>query len=194
MLQIVSLVLSLASIAGLPTSFQKYWKQPFWISSSSSSSASENLYCQAARLSGEATMSAGSVVTGSRAALHGAHATNERVTQTTRSNLGNAEVMCHRPNNRRSSEKMRAFAIHDTRTGHRPRLAGVPCVNAAILPNEAGGRWCRGPRLKLTCSVGGFPSNQRSPSRTTQRSSAREQQSSYSPILPSSYCRRHSRL
>ena len=28
MLQIVSLVLSLASIAGRPTSFQKYWKQP----------------------------------------------------------------------------------------------------------------------------------------------------------------------
>src|SRR3972149_3275064 len=66
MLQTVSRVLSLARQAPSPTSFQKYWKQPRWISSSSFSSAAEKLYFQAARLSGGATTSAGGGATGSR--------------------------------------------------------------------------------------------------------------------------------
>src|SRR3972149_6882339 len=65
MLQTVSLVLSLARQAPSPTSFQKYWKQPRWISSSSFSSAAEKLYFQAARLSGGATTSAGGGAPGS---------------------------------------------------------------------------------------------------------------------------------
>src|SRR5215211_244533 len=56
MLQMESDALSLASMAGRPTSFQKYLKQPLWISSSSDMSASEKLYFQAARLSADGSM------------------------------------------------------------------------------------------------------------------------------------------
>src|SRR3954454_8181868 len=55
-LQMESEVLSFASIAGRPTSFQKYLKQPFWISSSNDSSASDKLYFHADWLSAEGSI------------------------------------------------------------------------------------------------------------------------------------------
>src|SRR5215211_8465118 len=56
MLQMESDALSLASMAGRPTSFQKYLKQPRWISSRSDTSASEKLYRHAERLSADGSM------------------------------------------------------------------------------------------------------------------------------------------
>ena len=106
-------------------------------------------------------MAAGSVVTGSRPAPPRCARHQRKSDADDAEQFGKCRSHVPQANKSSIKRKERAFAIHDTRTGHRPRLAGVPCVNAAKLLNEAGGQWCRGPPLKLTCSVGGFPSNQR---------------------------------